>query len=349
MFPLLLPSRLLLLAAIVFGLATSRSAAQTQFASQVATKAGIVSDDTRAADSNIATYAIIKPSLLLGYTSLRVHFAAPAAANKPAGLYIKPNVLIGLALLSGATINTYDKDGTRPLEIYALSDNLVNLSLLPSGATQVAFAPTKPFADIELVFASTLALGQDIAFYEAYSTVAPLPVVLTAFQGQATPAGVALSWQTASELNSDYFVVERAANPAQSFEALRRVAGMGTSSQPQRYQFVDANPLSLGYYRLRQVDRDGTTSYGPVVVVAARVPAAGLAAYPIPAAATLTITGAGAGAPLDILDQTGRMVQRMAAPGVQASLDVRHLPVGNYFVRDATTGQRVRFVKTADF
>lgn len=349
MFPALSSLRLLLLAAVMLGLAINPSAAQTQYASQVATRAGIVSDAAKAADSNIATYAVIKPSLLLGYTSLRVQFAAPAVASKPAGLYIKPNVLIGLALLSGATINTYEKDGTRPVESYALSDNIVNLSLLPSGATQVAFTPTKSFTDVELVFASTLALGQDIAFYEAYSTVAPLPVVLSAFQGQATSAGVALNWQTASEFNSDYFVVERAATPGQGFEALHRVTSNGTSNQPQRYQFVDATPLSLGYYRLRQVDRDGTATYGPVVVVAARVPAAGLAAYPIPAATTLTITGAVAGTPLDILDQTGRTVQRVAAPSAQVPLDVRHLPVGNYFVRDATTGQRVRFVKTADF
>lgn len=349
MFPALSSLRLLLLVAVMFGLATNPSAAQTQYASQVATRAGIVSDAAKAADSNITTYAVIKPSLLLGYTSLRVQFAAPAAANKPAGLYIKPNVLIGLALLSGATINTYEKDGTRPVESYALSDNVVNLSLLPSGATQVTFAPTKSFSDVELVFASTLALGQDIAFYEAYSTVAPLPVVLSAFQGQATPAGVALSWQTASELNSDYFVVERAATPGQGFEALFRMTSKGTSSQPQRYQFVDANPLSLGYYRLRQVDRDGTTTYGPVVAVAARVSAASLTAYPIPAVATLTITGAAPGAPLDILDQTGRAVQRVATPAALSPLDVHQLPAGTYFVRDVTTGQRVRFVKANDF
>lgn len=137
------------------------------------------------------------------------------------------------------------------------------------------------------------------------------------------------------------------ADPAPGFEALHRVAGKGTSSQPQRYQFTDATPLNLGYYRLRQVDRDGTTAYGPVVTVAARAAAASLAAYPIPAAATLTVTGAAPGAALDIFDQAGRPVQRVAAPGAQAPLDVRHLATGIYFVRDATTGQQVRFVKVA--
>lgn len=338
--------RLLSLIVVLFSLGTGSSLAQTQYARQVATKAGIVTDDYKAADNDLVSYAIIKPTVILGYTSLRVQFAAPAAAGKTAGLYIKPNVLIGAALLSGATVNTYAKDGTLALESYALSNNLLNISLLPSGVTQVTFTPTKPFTDIELVFASTLSLGQDIAFYEAYSIIAPLPVVLTGFQGQATPTGVALNWQTASELNSDYFVVERAADPVQGFEALYRVASKGTSSQPQRYQFADATPLSLGYYRLRQVDRDGTATYGPVVAVAARASAASLVAYPTSTAATLTVTGATPGAPLDILDQMGRAVQRVAAQGAHLPLDVRHLPAGSYVVRDAATGQRTRFVKT---
>jgi hypothetical protein len=340
--------RLLLLALILMGLTASPGAAQVQYASQIATKAGIVTDDYKAADSDVVSHAVIKPTLLLGYTSLRVQFAAPAAAGKPAGLYLKPNVLIGAALLGGATINTYAKDGTKALESYTLSNDLLNLSTMPSGVTHVTFLPKQTFTDIELVFFSTLALGQDIAFYEAYSTVAPLPVVLTAFQGKATPAGVALNWQTASELNADYFAIERADNPAQGYQALSHVASAGTSSQPRRYQFVDVAPLRLGYYRLRQVDRDGTSTYGPVVAVATQPLGAGLAAYPIPATASLTVTGA-AGAPLEIVDQLGRPVQRVpATAAARQQLDVRRLPAGTYFVRDIATGQRVRFVKALE-
>jgi len=341
----LLLLRITLLALLMTGLMPSPGAAQVQYASQVATKAGIVTDDYKAADSDMASHATIKPTALLGYTSLRVQFAAPAAAGKPAGLYLKPNVLIGLALLGGATVNTYAKDGTEALESYRLSNDLLSLKLMPSGATQVAFVPKQAFTDIELVFFSTLALGQDIAFYEAYSTVAPLPVVLTVFQGKATPGGVRLSWTTASELNADYFVVERADHPAQGYQALGRVASAGTSSQSRSYQFVDAAPLGLGYYRLHQVDRDGTSTFGPVVAVATPLPGTNLAAYPIPATATLTVTGA-AGAPLEIIDQLGRAVQRVpaAATGRQ-QLDVRGLPAGSYFVQNLASGQRIKFVK----
>jgi len=340
--------RLLLLGLTLLGLTASPGAAQVQYATQIAAKAGIVTDDYKAADSDVASHATIKPTLLLGYTSLRVQFVAPAAAGKPAGLYLKPNVLIGAALLGGATVNTYAKDGTKALESYTLNNDLLNLSLMPSGATHVTFLPKQAFTDIELVFFSTLALGQDIAFYEAYSTVAPLPVVLTAFQGKATPAGVALNWQTASELNADYFAVERADNPAQGYQVLSRVASAGTSSQPRRYQFVDVAPLGFGYYRLRQVDRDGTRTYSPVVAVATQLPGTGLAAYPIPATATLTVTGA-TDTPLEIVDQLGRPVQRVpATAAARQQLDVRRLPVGTYFIRDMVTGQRVKIVKALD-
>ncbi len=319
---------------------------QTQYASIVASEAGIVTDAYKAADSNLATSAVIKPTLLLGYTSLRVRFTAPAAVGKPAGLFLQPNVLISAALLGGATVNTYAKGSPTALESYTLSNSLLSLAIQPSGATQLTFMPTQPFTDIELVFFSALALGQDIALYEAYSTVAPLPVVLTAFQGKATPAGVALSWQTASEHNSAYFVVERTDSSVAGFRAVGRVVGAGTSSLARSYQFVDATPLApRGYYRLRQVDRDGTTTFSPVIAVATQLPGASLAAYPLPASASLTVVGA-TGCQLAILDQLGRTLQRVASPAASVrQLDVSQLPTGSYYVRDETTGRSTRFVK----
>ncbi|RYY20701.1 MAG: hypothetical protein EOO36_02670 [Cytophagaceae bacterium] len=135
----------------------------------------------------LATSAVIKPTLVLGYTSLRVHFPDAAAVGQPAGLYLKPNVLISAALLGGATINTYATASPTPQESYTLSNSLVGVSTQPSGIIQLTFLPTQAFQEIELVFFSTVALGQDIAAYEAYSTVAPLPlpVVLVDFRAQA--------------------------------------------------------------------------------------------------------------------------------------------------------------------
>lgn len=345
LFTLLRP---LLLCFLLFTMTVSPTRAQNQYATLVASSNGIVTDGSKAADGLLTTNATIKPTLALGYTSLRVRFPTTAAVGKPAGMYIKPNILVSVALLGGATINTYLNSSDTPAESHVLSSNLLNLKVQASGITQIKFLPTEPFNEIELVFFSVLALGQDIDVYEAYSTAAPLPVTLTAFQGKATPAGVALAWQTASERNSAYFEVERADNPAAGFQALGRLASGGTSTQARTYQFVDARPLALGYYRLRQVDLDGTTTFSPVVAVRAELPPAGLAAYPSPAVETLTVTGA-TGTELELLDQTGRLVRRVpatASPWQQ--VQVGGLPGGTYFVRDPATGKSRRFVKSSE-
>ncbi|MGI4835022.1 MAG: hypothetical protein ACRYFK_16340 [Janthinobacterium lividum] len=61
--------------------------------------------------------------------------------------------------------------------------------------------------------------------------------------------------------------MERAAGGEANFAALSQVAGAG-SSQAHRYQNVDTAPLTLGYYRLRQVNAaTGQVSYSPVVAV----------------------------------------------------------------------------------
>lgn len=334
---------------ILGGLCPSVGQAQaTQFASKVVAQDGIVANDGKAADSNLATNATIKPTLLLGFTRLRVSFPTMAAANKEAGMYLKSNILISAALLGGATINTFYNDGTtsQPLESYLLSNNLLSLKVQASGITKVAFMPTQPFNQIELVYFSALALGQDIEVYEAYSTVSPLPVTLTAFQAKATPAGVALAWTTASERGADYFAVERAADAQKSFQTIGRVRCAGTTTQAQAYQFVDATaaPGALGYYRLRQVDLDGTETFGSVLAVQGMPLANRLVAYPSPTAGPLAVVG-GAGAQVTILDQLGRPVQRAHLSPDLPQLDVRSLPSGQYFLQDDATGQRTRFAK----
>lgn len=192
--------RALLFVLISFFLHLPGASAQVQYANKVVMEDGIVSDNNRAADGNLATNATIKPSLVLGYTRLRVSFPTTAAAGKEAGMYIKPNILISAALLGGATLNTFYKDdsGITPVDSHLLSSDLLSLNIQASGIRRISFTSTQSFNQIELVFYSLLALGQDIEIYEAFSTVAPLPVVLTGFQATATPAGVALAWGTAS-------------------------------------------------------------------------------------------------------------------------------------------------------
>ena len=94
-----------------------------------------------------------------------------------------------------------------------------------------------------------------------------LPIELYQFDAKRVDDRVHLSWITISELNNDYMAVERSQNGIDFYE-IGRVDGSGTISFEQAYDFIDESPRpGLNYYRLRQVDFDGSVEYHRVVVV----------------------------------------------------------------------------------
>jgi hypothetical protein len=95
----------------------------------------------------------------------------------------------------------------------------------------------------------------------------PLPITLLSFNAKPEIDVVITQWQTASEVNNDYFTIERSAN-GQIFETIGVMDGAGNSSQLLSYSFIDYAPLKgTGYYRLKQTDFDGTVSYSDIVAV----------------------------------------------------------------------------------
>jgi len=95
----------------------------------------------------------------------------------------------------------------------------------------------------------------------------PLPVELLTFEALALEHSVQIRWSTASELNNDYFSVQRSTDAEQWTEVVRR-AGAGTSELAKFYTAEDYQPLDgRSYYRLKQVDFDGMSSYSSIVAV----------------------------------------------------------------------------------
>jgi hypothetical protein len=176
----------------------------------------------------------------------------------------------------------------------------------------------------------------------------PLPVVLLDFAAQLQGSAVALTWHTASEKNSAHFDVERSTDGT-TFSKLDAVAAQGTSNLAHSYAFRDAKlPLSAStlYYRLRQVDLDGTFAFSPVRMVGlagAGTSTGTLALYPNPASATATLSGAAAQEAVQVLDALSRVVYTTttAADGT-AKLDLpASLPAGVYIVRAGTQAARL--------
>ncbi|WP_375417272.1 beta strand repeat-containing protein [uncultured Hymenobacter sp.] len=188
----------------------------------------------------------------------------------------------------------------------------------------------------------------------------PLPVELTAFVAQAIRQDAVLRWTTASEKNNDHFVIERSLDGT-AYTQVGRVAGQGSKSGPTSYALTDAGIGAKAsgsvYYRLRQMDQDGRSTYSPVRVVSFGQAAALLAIrlYPVPvpsgAPATLDLTGLPASRPYTVLltDLSGRRAGQYVLQGGQLQpLAVGQLAAGSYVLTLTGTdaqGQALRLVK----
>jgi len=85
----------------------------------------------------------------------------------------------------------------------------------------------------------------------------PLPVELLSFTAKYTGNSVELNWKTASEINNDYFVIERSLD-AENFEPISTIIGAGNSNTTLNYSSTDFSPLNgIAYYRLTQKDYNG--------------------------------------------------------------------------------------------
>ncbi|MFA6232928.1 MAG: T9SS type A sorting domain-containing protein [Bacteroidota bacterium] len=124
-----------------------------------------------------------------------------------------------------------------------------------------------------------------------------MPVELTSFSARYIDRSVQLNWNTATELNNFGFAIERSQD-SENWEEVGFVPGYGTSSSPKSYAHIDYLNDELAYapqlaYRLRQMDRDGTTDYSNIVYVKTGELPAGVAlytAYPNPFNPATTIS-----------------------------------------------------------
>lgn len=95
----------------------------------------------------------------------------------------------------------------------------------------------------------------------------PLPITLVNFSGASKSQGVLLSWQTAMELNNEYFDIQRSTDGA-NFQSIYKRAGAGNSTALLSYQYLDPYEGSgIVYYRLVQHDFDGKTSVSRVIAI----------------------------------------------------------------------------------
>lgn len=191
--------------------------------------------------------------------------------------------------------------------------------------------------------------GYSLWEFKVYGTVQPLPVTLTSFGVAPQGTGVAVRWATASEQHNAGFEVQRSANGF-DFATLGAVAGLGTTQNAHIYSYLDAKPLrTTAYYRLKQLDTDGTVAYSPVAAVqAAAASAVASNIYPNPTADRATVTWetplAGAGR-WHLTNSLGQVVHTEALSGettTDLSIDLQPYPAGSYVLTVEAGGSIVR-------
>lgn len=99
-----------------------------------------------------------------------------------------------------------------------------------------------------------------------------IPVELVSFTASIINRSVNLNWQTATEVNNSGFVIERSviSNGVRNlnWEEIGFVNGKGTTTSTNQYSFIDNSPLSgISYYRLKQLDFDGSFTYSSEIEV----------------------------------------------------------------------------------
>jgi Secretion system C-terminal sorting domain len=173
------------------------------------------------------------------------------------------------------------------------------------------------------------------------AAVGVLPVTLSSFSGTASEQ-VKLEWATSAELNNERFIVETSTE-GEVFKRIGEIVGAGTSTEAHTYQFTHQTPSAgVNYYRLKQVDFDGTFAYSKVIAINA----AGndkVFVFPNPVKDQLNIQydHSKGSATLFLFDAMGRKINTTVggyAGYYEAKLPTE-LPAGTYWLRVIRSGK----------
>ncbi len=128
---------------------------------------------------------------------------------------------------------------------------IINVNMTGSGSYSLT---NQAFTDLEMVVTYT----------------APLPVQLSSFTAFPTGNNVQLDWTTVSETNNYGFEVQKSSDPSGNFASIANsfVPGHGTTIEPHNYSYLDQSvEAGTWYYRLKQLDLDGTVHYTDAIHV----------------------------------------------------------------------------------
>ena len=179
-----------------------------------------------------------------------------------------------------------------------------------------------------------------------YITSQQLPISFIDFSAKERDNNIQLIWHTASEINTNHFVIQHSTNGA-NYTGIGTVNAVG--SGVGSYQFEDIAPSNgTNYYRLQSVDKDGAVSYSKVVTVQLSASSKQLSVYPNPTRDNITIKGIHI-ISIAVIDNLGQIVRlQKLNDATNPVITVNSLPAGVYHLRIQTTDGKIcnaNFVK----
>jgi hypothetical protein len=231
--------------------------------------------------------------------------------------YYIPSTGVGNLLVDNVSVWTNDGVDNRSL-YWTTSDNVVIAAQGDGSGSNKAFLDN---------------------FIVGAVTAAPLPVELSYFKVFKQVNSVRLQWETSSEINNDFFTLEKSYD-AVEWEAFDEIAGKGNSSVVNQYVAYDyeVNFNKTTYYRLKQTDFNGDFSYAEIQVLKASKQERSISVYPNPAVGQFAISTEKA-AYVRIYNLSGGLELEISNYYSNNEINVDNLPRGNYLVQIISDGQ----------
>ena len=179
----------------------------------------------------------------------------------------------------------------------------------------------------------------DVFADEDATCAAVLPVELLDFSYTLSNGLVQLDWSTGSENGADYFAIQRFNSSLSTWETLEELTAVGYSTQLVNYTFIDENPIiGESYYRLVQVDFDGTEDISEVLSVNREV-TDGLVVNSVAGSKIVTVNSSVSGIKTyELISSAGETVARGEILGQFELLDFSYLLEGVYVLKLSVDG-----------
>ena len=152
-----------------------------------------------------------------------------------------------------------------------------------------------------------------------------------------------LTWSVASQINNNKYIIEHSKD-GKDFSPIGEIEGDGTNNEERHYDYTHDNPsIGVNYYRIKQIDYDGTSGYSNIASVNYNGYSREIAIYPNPATDEVKIYTPN-NTNLTITDIYGRTTKTLSIIEGGNSLDIRELPSG-FYIFALQNGDRYKILK----